>query len=491
MKPGKNLNGIREEKMDIIKASYLADKVNGKLIGPDEEISGIFNFLNTSKKGDAVIRHWIDEKGVEIAVSKGVSCIITQNPQGNAIETAKKLKFPIIVTEKIELANAFAISWAVKNFANDSIRIVVTGTNGKSTTAHMIHSILTEAGYNTYTNTDSKSEFNTLIDPIVSKQIADFPDKIEAMVVEVSEVQGWLGKLMKNHANLMTSAVDPNVVVLTNVALDHIGLVNSVEEAFDEISGSIKALQKPKKTIAVLNHDDPLIRKMENFKGNDTKVIFYGEGTAVESKAEGIFYEGKLLIKKEDLPFKSQHFLQNTMAAIGAVLALNIDFKSIKNAVSSYKPLKRRFTILNQNPLIIDDFAHNPNGIIATINSAAKITKGKLCLVTAIRGSRGDPINLANAEAIAKSLKGLEEGIDFTLIITTSTDFVDDANVVKISEKDVFINTVEKEGLDYIFHGTLRGALDYALKSAGEEDTILLIGAQGMDPASDVLKSID
>ncbi|AEG17470.1 Mur ligase family protein [Methanobacterium paludis] len=477
--------------MDIIKTSYLADKVNGKLIGPDKEISGIFNFLNTSKRGDAVIRHWIDEKGVEIAVSKGVSCIITQNPQGNAIETAKKLKFPLIITEKIELANAFAISWAVENFATDSIRIVVTGTNGKSTTTHMIYSILKEAGYNTYTNTDSKSEFNTLIDPIVSKQIAEFPDKIEAMVVEVSEVQGWLGKLMKNHASLMTSAIDPNVVVLTNVALDHIGLVNSVEEAFDEISGSIKALKKPKKTIAVLNHDDPLIRKMENFKGNDTEVIFYGEGAAVESKAEGIFYEGKLLIKKEDLPFKSQHFIQNTMAAIEASLSLNVDLKYIKSAVTSYKPLKRRFNILSQNPLIIDDFAHNPNGIVVTINSAAKITKGKLCLVTAIRGSRGDPINLANAEAIVKGLKGLEKGTNFNLIITTSTDFVDKANVVKNSEKDVFLNTLEKEGLSYIFHETLHNALKAALKSAGKEDTILLIGAQGMDPASDVLRSID
>lgn len=476
--------------MDSIKTSYLAGRVNGKLIGPDNEISGIFNFLNTSKKGDAVIRHWIDEKGVEIAVSKGVSCIITQNPQGSAIETAKKLEFPLIVTEKIELANAFAINWAVENFAKDSIRIVVTGTNGKSTTTHMIYNILKEAGYSTYTNTDSKSEFNTLIDPIVSKQIAEFPYKIEAMVVEVSEVQGWLGKLMKNHANLMTSAVDPNVVVLTNVALDHIGLVNSVEEAFDEISGSIKALKPNKKTTAVLNYDDPLIRKMKTFKGNDTEVLFYGEDTTIESRAEGIFYEGKLLIKREDLPFQSPHFLQNTMAAIGAALALSIDFKAIKNAVSTYKPLKRRFTILNQNPLIIDDFAHNPHGIVVTIQSAAKITKGKLCIVSAIRGSRGNPINLANAEAIIEGVTSLEVGIDFNLIITASSDIVDDANIVKNSEKDIFINTLEKEGLSYIFHRTLRGALKDAIKSTGKEDTILLIGAQGMDPASDVLKQI-
>lgn len=56
--------------MEHITTSYLAEKVNGKLIGPDKEISGIFNFLHDSKRGDAVIRHKVDEKGIEIAASR-------------------------------------------------------------------------------------------------------------------------------------------------------------------------------------------------------------------------------------------------------------------------------------------------------------------------------------------------------------------------------------------------------------------------------------
>ena len=110
----------------------------------------------------------------------------------------------------------------------------------------MIYTILKNAGYSTYTNTDAKSEFNTLIDPVVAKQIAEFEsltgERIQAMVVEVSEVQGWLDKLMKDHARLMTSAVDPDVLVITNISLDHIGLVNSIEETFNEIYGSLEAI---------------------------------------------------------------------------------------------------------------------------------------------------------------------------------------------------------------------------------------------------------
>ncbi len=493
--------------MNDITTSYLANEVNGHLIGPEKSITGIFTFLNQAKEGDVVVRHWIDESGIEIAVKKGVSCLVTQNPRGKAIKTAEKFGLPIIITSKIESANAFAIKWAVKNFANDSLRVVVTGTNGKSTTAHMIYSILVNAGYSTYTNTDAKSEFNTLIDPVVSKQISEFEhlngEKIEAMVVEVSEVQGWLDNLMKDHACLMTSAVDPHVLVLTNVSLDHIGLVNSIEETFNEIYGSLEAISsrsdensnsKLKKSYAVLNSDDPLLREMGKLveKEESVKLSFYGSipdrslNQNLTLKSDGIYMGENLFLKKEELPFKSKHFIQNTMAAIGACLALNIDFNVIKTAVSSYKPLERRFTVLSSDPLIIDDFAHNPDGIIATIKSASKMCKGVLYLVFAIRGSRGELINYLNAEAVVKGL----EGIDHAIAVTGSVEAVDSSNTVKSIEKDVVIKTMKENGLNYVFHQKLYSALDYTLRSAGKNDTILLIGAQGMDPAGEILRMI-
>ena len=494
--------------MNGITANYLAKKVNGRLIGIEKPIKGIFTFLNSAKSGDVVIRHWIDGKGVEIAVDKGVSCIITQNARGDAIKIAEKLGLPIIITPKIEVANAFAIKWAIKKFAKDSIRVVVTGTNGKSTTAHMIYSILTKAGYSTYTNTDAKSEFNTLIDPVIAKQVAEFESinnkKIQAMVVEVSEVQGWLDKLMKDHARLMTSAVDPSVIVLTNVGLDHVGLVNSIEETFDEIYGSLKgvcAIQSDAEDVnklndiyAVLNSDDPLLRDMGKLVENQStfKLLYYGSEVKESSyqdislRSEGIYLKGKLLLKTEELPFKSKHFIQNTMGAIGACLALNINLNVIKNAVSSYKPLERRFTVLGYDPLVIDDFAHNPDGIIATIKSGSKMCEGILYIVFAIRGSRGESINQLNAEAVVKSL----EGIDHHIIVTSSKEVVDEANHVKSVEKNVVLKTLTKNGLKYVFEEKLYLALEYSIKKAKEEDTILLIGAQGMDPACEALKNI-
>ena len=470
--------------MKKITTSLIAEKVEGRLTGPNKDMNGIFNILKDAQKGDAVIRHWIDETGVKIASKKGVSCIITQNPKGSAVKTAEELELPFIVTEKIELANAFAINWALKKFAKDSLRVVVTGTNGKSTTTHMIYHILKEAGYSTYTNTDSESEFNTLIDPMVAKQIAEFDAPIEAAVIEVSEVQGWLGDIMKDHAYIMTSAINPDVVIVTNVALDHIGLVNSIEETFNETSGAVKGIKE--NGTLILNYDDPLVLKMKDLTSNYGKILFFGDNSDIKFDSTGIVYKDNILIKTDDLPFESRHFVQNTMAAAGAVIALNIDLETIKNSISSYKALKRRFTIVHNDPCIIDDFAHNPDGILATIQNAALIGNGTLFVVSAIRGSRGESINQANAEAIAKGL----QNIPYKLIITSSTDVVDHLNTVTDNEKKVFIDALEKEKITYIFNEKLYDALKNVLKLSHNKDTILLIGAQGMDPASELLNKI-
>ena len=462
----------------------LANHVNGELIGDNIHINGIFNILKDSKKDDVVIRHRIDEIGVEIAFKKGVSCIITQNPSENALKTAELLGLPLIICDKIELANAFALKWSIENFSDNATRVVVTGTNGKSTTTHMIYTILLEAGYTTYTNTDSQSEFNTLIDPMVAKQIAEFPGRIEAMVVEVSEVQGWMDRIMKNHAQLMTSTINPKILVFTNVSLDHIGLVNSIEESFNEVLGALKGF---KGDYVILNYNDPLIRSMGDLVPSSAEVVFYGYGSELEFLDDGIYHKGRLILSKDELPFKSPHFIQNTLAAVGVAMALKIDLDIIKKAVSSYKALNRRFSVLYESPLIIDDFAHNPDGIRFTIKSAAQMASGDLYLVSAIRGSRGVPINQINAEAIAKSLKGIKHH----LVITSSVEMVDQANKVQPSEKKIFTETLEKNDLNYIFYEELFDALKYVIKSSKKDDTILLIGAQGMDPAKEVLKKIE
>ena len=201
-------------------------------------------------------------------------------------------------------------------YAPNSTNVVITGTNGKSTTSHLIYHILDNAGYHVFTNTDSESEFNTLIDPMVSKLISDevmANGDLYFLVIEISEVQGWLGNLMKNHAALMSEAVKPKVGVITNIAMDHIGLVNSIDEVFDEITAVPKAIGDG---ICVLNHDDELVMKL------DAKNPFYISMSEIDSKnavyydGEAIIYNGNAILTKDELPFNSYHFIQNILSII-------------------------------------------------------------------------------------------------------------------------------------------------------------------------------
>lgn len=479
--------------MDI---DILNSYINGKIIGANDfftDFTGRFTFLNDAKKGDIVIRHNIDGKGIEIASSKEISCLITQTPKEGAYKKAKELNFPLIVVDKIEIANAYALSWTIKKYSPNSRNIVVTGTNGKSTTSHLIYHILKSSGYKVFTNTDSESEFNTLIDPMVSKLISDKVinnGELDFLVIEISEVQGWLGSLMKNHAYLMTKAVHPEVGVITNIAMDHIGLVNSIDEVYSEVSGVPIAI---KNGWIVLNYDDKLVMKLNSFFNENTFPFFCSmsylpfsdDSIYYDVDKKSIFYNDIAILKEEDLPFTSNHFIQNILSAIGCCITLEIPNEDIVKGIKSYKSLNRRFSKLNDKPLIIDDFAHNPDGIKATIKETAKLVPegSKLYVVCSIRGSRGIDINQMNAKALAESVTK-----DTEVVLSSSNDVVNHLNFVEDSEREMFFSVLNENNIEFTHFDKLYDALYNTYKNVSNEDIILLIGAQGMDPAESILK---
>jgi len=471
---------------DLVKA------VEGKIVGNDEFFSiegftGRFTFLNDAHSGDIVVRHWINGTGIEMAFNKNIACLITQTPKDGAIETAERLNFPLIITDRIELANAYALSHTIEKYSPTSTNIVITGTNGKSTTSHLIYHILNNAGYHVLTNTDSESEFNTLIDPMVSKLISDevkANGKLDYTVIEVSEVQGWLGKLMENHAALMSEAIKPKVGVITNIAMDHIGLVNSIEDVFEEIKAVPKAIGDG---VTVLNYDDGLVRKLDAQNPFYTSMSELKKDNSVYFNGEAIIYKNNPILKINELPFTGNHFIQNILSAIGACISLGINMDDVVEGVKTYKALNRRFAKLNDEPLIYDDFAHNPDGIKATISETLKLLpeNQKLHVVCAIRGSRGVEINQLNVDALVESMDD-----DIQLYLSSSNDVVNDLNFVEDPEREVFLNTLNSNNIKFTHFMNLKDCLTEVYKNADKKDIILLIGAQGMDPAESLLSDI-
>lgn len=485
--------------MSNINTLDLAKKIEGKLYGSNIELTGNFTFLNKASKNDIVIRHWINEKGIQIAHDKGVSCIITQNPQGDTIDVAKELNLPLIVTEHIEYATAFALNNSVNKYAKNAFKLSVTGTNGKSTTTHLLFTIFSDLGFNTYTNTDAESEGNTLIDPRVSDELTEYYNKngtIDVIALEVSEVQGWDDKLMNNHSCQMINALGADVAIITNASFDHMNLVESFDQLLYEIEGAARALTKQDKpTLLVLNNEDKNIKKMSGVVADNpnVKVMYFGDYDSnnlldISYKENvGIFSKDELYVGYDDLPFTSNHFIQDIMAAIAVCEYKSLNKNDVINSLKHYKPLARRFIKLRENPIIIDDFAHNPSGIHLTIENGAKLGQ-HLYIIDAIRGSRGEDINKEIAEALVEILNKCD---NYSLILTTSTDVVNHLNTVTDSELDIFTKVLNDNSISYELFDTLEESLISTFNHADESDVILLLGAQGMDPAKKLLEQND
>ena len=77
-----------------------------------------------------------------------------------------------------------------------------------------------------------------------------------------------------------------------------------------------------------------------------------------------------------------------------------------------------------------------------------------------------------------------------TLFLSSSNDVVNSLNYVTPEERNVFFDVLNKNNVSYTHFDNLYDCLSEVCKLANNEDVILLIGAQGMDPAESLLNQI-
>ena len=74
--------------------------------------------------------------------------------------------------------------------------------------------------------------------------------------------------------------------------------------------------------------------------------------------------------------------------------------------------------------------------------------------------------------------------------MSSSNDVVNELNFVEDDEREVFFNTLDENNIEYTHFDNLKDCLTEVYKKADDDDIILLIGAQGMDPAESLLFDI-
>lgn len=257
-----------------------------------------------------------------------------------------------------------------KLFGLDRLCVVgITGTNGKTTTASAIYSLLLDLGHKSamqgtrgFFMNDAPFEGKTLTTPTVLNTYRHMLQAIEAgcqyFIMEVS-----------SHAieQERIAGISFGLKILTNITQDHLDYHESIEEYT-----RIKNLFFQDESKKLINKDEP--KAAFNFKNAFTygvenpatyKIIAYSLNNGVSGVVKHF---------EEHVPFvTSLHGffnLYNITAAIAAVHLVSGDsLEKIADAAENFGGVSGRMEVVSESPLVIVDFAHTPDGMEQVLNA--------------------------------------------------------------------------------------------------------------------------
>lgn len=217
------------------------------------------------------------------------------------------------------------IEFVYRQLENPMI-IAVTGTNGKSTTAALINSILSKAGIDNFLggNLAPGRPFSRTL----------FLDRFQYYVLEVSSFQ-----------LLRIERFRPHIAVLTNIGIDHLNWHQDVHE-YRQAKLRIFANQHAG-DFAVLNYDDVWVRGIA--KSVRSQPVFFGFHTEQGVSINGKFrYDNNELFTSNGLPLTGKHNLMNVAAAVAVSKIINLENRHIEEGVRAFRGLPHRLEDLGE-----------------------------------------------------------------------------------------------------------------------------------------------
>jgi UDP-N-acetylmuramate--alanine ligase len=297
---------------------------------------------------------WIEGQGIALFAQDGSGVAAGQTLVASA---AVEDSVPdIAAANRLGLARMTRADLNAALFNAAGKAIGVGGTSGKSTVTGMIGWILDRAGKKpTVMNGAVMRNFAKADQPFASALVGD-----EALYVsEVDESDGSI------------ALYRPDVAVVTNISLDH----KSLDE-LHALFGDFVA----KARIAVINADDPESAPL--FNADNNLRFGFGDGAALrgsdfEPLPDGCRFKVHFLATTHDVRLRmpGRHNAMNALAAIAAARAINISVADAAAALADFTGLARRYEVLGQagGVTVVDDFAHNPDKVAATLAAVAEL----------------------------------------------------------------------------------------------------------------------
>ncbi len=311
--------------------------------------------------------------------------------------------------------NFYHLFWAVLatiyyGFPSTKLKVIgVTGTDGKTTTAHCIYHILKSSG-------KKVSMISTVYAKIGE---TEYETGLHVTTPDAVMVQQFLNKAAKNKDEYFvmettSHALDQNrnfgvhyeIGVITNVTHEHL----DYHKTFDRyLATKAKLLRQSK--LGIINCDDSSYELLKNVLRSTLQVSrlkTYG----LKNKSDHSIDLNKTL--KLEIPEYNNY---NYLAAYAVCAELGIAKQSILKALKSYKlPLGRREMVYDEKFMIVVDFAHTPNSlkqILSDLRVRADSRKGRLIHVFGAAGLR---------DALKRPMMGSMSGQYSDISIVTEED---------------------------------------------------------------------
>ncbi len=393
-----------------------------------------------------------------------------------ALVTERKLEQPVpqVIVKDTRLALALLAS-AFYGEPSERLKIIgVTGTNGKTTTAHMLAAALKAGGKRvgligtlgvSYGDKNYSSGLTTPDPVFLQKTLAEmFVCGVEYVVMEVSAHALHYNK---------TAGLRFVACIFTNLSQDHLDFFSTMKAY--EFSKS-KLFTNENCPIAILNGDDETGRKFGLLREKQT--VYYGLTTPADAFAvithetlgtsECIFNINDE-IARISVSFTGKHNVYNALAAATCATALKIPLAAVAKGISSLKGVCGRLEkVASYNGAeIFVDFAHTPDGLEKSLSALQPHCGGRLICLFGCGGNRDKSKRPFMGAAVAKKC-------DFAVLTSDNPRYEDPLDIIAGIEKGY-----RRFSMKYVVVPQREKAIAYAIDCLQKGDVLLVAGKGG------------
>jgi UDP-N-acetylmuramoyl-L-alanyl-D-glutamate--2,6-diaminopimelate ligase len=350
----------------------------------------------------------------------------------------------------------------------------ITGTNGKTTTAYLVDSVLRAAGKTTAMIGTIEYHVAGRVLPAVNTT----PESLDLLRL-FSDLEQAGG----THATMEVSshALDLgrvyglrfHTVVFTNLTRDHLDYHRTMEAYFAAKQALFEGAGGPPPRFAVLNRDDSYARQIKI--NRRTEVLWYGLGPEPDLRArniasgfDGLRFDvqfGKLRFAVES-PLLGKINVYNILAACGAGLSYGIAPETVARGIAALETVPGRFERVDEGqPFVVAvDYAHTDDALRNTIAVARGLNPRRIITLFGCGGDRDRSKRPLMGQAAA-------EASDFVILTSDNPRSEDPLAIMN----DALVG-IRRVDVPHVVEPDRAAAIARALKEAREGDIVILAG---------------